>query len=175
MRRCARALAAGTALVLGIGADARAAGEMLAVGAAAPSFSVATAAGTFDTSASAKPYLVEFFAVWCPHCQREVPVVNRIQAADAAKVNVIAVPASPFAFDQTSFLDASTLAAFASRFHAAYPIGDDPFFGVSAAYGAATFPLFFLVDATRHVVAVENGEVPFERLQSDVDRLTAGY
>ena len=84
---------------------------------------------------------------------------------------MIAVPASPFGFDQTTVLDASTLVAFASRFHATYPIGNDPFYGVATAYGVATFPVFYVVDGTRHIAAVESGDVPFERLQSDVERL----
>jgi thiol-disulfide isomerase/thioredoxin len=174
VKRFAKAVPALLALGLLTGTAAVAAGtELLPIGAAAPPFSVTTASGTFDTAASTRPYLVEFFAVWCPHCQREVPIMDRIAATDASRIDVIAVPASPFGFDQTTLLDSSTLAAFANRFHATYPIGNDPFFGVATAYGAATFPLFYVVDATRHIIAVETGEVPFEKLQSDVDQVRA--
>ena len=32
--------------------------------------------------------LVEFFASWCPHCQRMMPVVEQIKELLAGKVNV---------------------------------------------------------------------------------------
>lgn len=32
--------------------------------------------------------LVEFFASWCPHCQRMMPVVDDIKALFAGKANV---------------------------------------------------------------------------------------
>src|ERR1700681_2801593 len=42
------------------------------VGDAAPAFSVATTNGPFDSAkAGGKPILLEAFATWCPHCQRE--------------------------------------------------------------------------------------------------------
>lgn len=43
--------------------------------------------------------LVEFFASWCPHCQRMMPVVDRIKEQLAGTVNV-----SQFDIDENSEL-----------------------------------------------------------------------
>ena len=141
----------------------------LGVGAPAPALSEPTDRGRFDSATSGRPYLVEFFAVWCPHCQREVPVVNAIEKTDGARIDVIAVPASPFGYDKSSMLSATDLATFAQRFGVTYRIGFDGFFGSAYDYGVATFPTFYLVGADRRVAAVETGEAPFERLQADID------
>ena len=41
--------------------------------------------------------LVEFFATWCPHCQREMPVVNEFALEEAGAVTTyqVDVDASP--------------------------------------------------------------------------------
>lgn len=163
-------LAAALALALP-NARASAAGDRpLAVGAAAPALSEPTGSGTFDTSRSVRPYVIEFFAVWCPHCQREVPVVNELERVDGKRADIVAIPASPFGFDKSAPLDQTALTAFAVRFHTGYRIGFDGSFAASYDYGIAEFPTFYVVGADRRVCAVESGEVPFERLHADIDR-----
>jgi thiol-disulfide isomerase/thioredoxin len=168
-------LAALTVLAFALpAAGARAAEDLpLAIGAAAPPVSEPTGAGTFDSSRSTRPYVVEFFAVWCPHCQHEVPVVNELERVDGKRIDVIAVPASPFGFDRSSMLDQAALADFAARFHTGFRIGFDGFFSSAYDYGVAQFPTFFFVSGDRRIVAVESGEVPFERLHADVQRALA--
>jgi thiol-disulfide isomerase/thioredoxin len=152
--------------------DARAAfaqGDVpLTVGSAAPAFSEPTAGGAFSTAASDKPYVLELFAVWCPHCRNMVPVLDRLQQADGDKVDIIAVPASPLSYDHTSPLTAADAASYAQRYNATYRIGFDGTFAVANAYGLTQFPTIYFVSAGRHVVAVEQGEVPFEELEADV-------
>ncbi|HMF28152.1 MAG TPA: hypothetical protein VKE42_05235, partial [Candidatus Cybelea sp.] len=41
------------------------------VGQPAPTFVVATTNGLFDLSKTNRPLVLEVFATWCPHCQRE--------------------------------------------------------------------------------------------------------
>jgi thiol-disulfide isomerase/thioredoxin len=145
----------------------------LAVGAEAPPVSEPTARGTFDSATSRKPYVLELFAVWCPHCQREVAVLNQLERTDGNRVDVIAVPASPFGFDKTSILQAADVQAFSQRFGAVYRIGFDGLYSIAYDYGLASFPTIFVVDANRRVSAVETGEVPFEKLHADVMALGA--
>lgn len=41
-----------------------------------------------DAIKSSKVVLVEFFASWCPHCQRMMPIVEQIKELLAPQVNV---------------------------------------------------------------------------------------
>jgi thiol-disulfide isomerase/thioredoxin len=141
----------------------------LPIGASAPAISEPTAKGTFDSTTSAKPYVIEFFAVWCPHCQREVPVVNQLQRVDGDRADIIAIPASPFGFDKSSSLQQADLDRFAHEFGVDYRIGFDGIFAASYDYGITSFPTFYFVNSDRHVTAVEGGEVPFEKLQADLE------
>ncbi len=145
-----------------------AAGTQLAVGAQAPAVIEPTTPGTYDSTKSSKPYVLEFFAVWCPHCQREVAQLDKLQAADGDKVDVIAVPASPFGFDKTSMLQPDDLTAFAQRYNVTFRIGFDGLFLLPYDYGVAGFPTIFVVSGDRKVAAVDVGEVPFEKLHAEV-------
>ena len=140
----------------------------LTVGSVAPAFSQPIAGGQFSTGTSGKPYVLELFAVWCPHCRNMVPVLNRLQQADGAKVDIIAVPASPLSFDHASPLTAADTVTYAQRYSVAYRIAFDPAYQVANAYGLTQFPTIYFVSADRHVTAVETGEVPFEELDADV-------
>jgi len=140
----------------------------LVVGAAAPAISEPTASGAYDSSKSQRPYVLELFAVWCPHCQHEVAPLNQLQQVDGNRVDIIAVPASPFGFDKTSVLEPADLDLFAHRFQTLYRIGCDGLFSIAYDYGVASFPTIYFVNTNRRVVAVESGEVSFEKLHADV-------
>jgi thiol-disulfide isomerase/thioredoxin len=171
MRRAFRGLAALVALaavLFGQSGAAWAAGDFLTdVGAAAPPFSEPTAGGRFDTQTSGKPYVLELFAVWCPHCKAMVPVLNRLQAAYGDKLDIIAVPASPLSFDHQSPLTAADIPAYVRDNGVTFRIGFDGTFAVPSAYGLKQFPTIYFVGADRHVKVVEEGEVPYDELAFD--------
>ncbi len=154
---------------------ASAAGDVpLTVGSAAPPVSEPLESGTFSSAGSGKPYLLELFAVWCPHCQREAAVLNRLQQADGNRIDIIAVPASPLGFDHATALQPSDLRDFAQRFNVNYRIGFDGTFALAQQYGLSSFPTMYFVGTDRHIAAVETGEVPFEELDADVNAVAHG-
>ena len=147
---------------------ALAANAVLDVGSAAPAVVEPTAQGTFDSTVSAKPFVLELFAVWCPHCQRETAALNELQRVDGGKVDVIAVPASQLGLDHTHALTRADLDSFVHQFNVGYRIGFDGQYSIITAYGLNVYPTIYVVNAARHIVAVETGEVPFEELDADV-------
>ena len=65
----------------------------------APDFTLRDASGKSYHLAAQRghPVLLEFFAVWCPHCQRESSVINQLEAAYNAKgLRTLAVLANPY-------------------------------------------------------------------------------
>src|ERR1700678_1410176 len=71
-------------------------------GKTAPPFEVATTAGYFDLSKTRKPVFLEVFATWCPHCQRETAIIDRLYAKYRNRVDFVAVSGSDTAMDGTS-------------------------------------------------------------------------
>lgn len=75
------------------------AASVLKRGTTAPNFSLRDAVGVkYSLSAYAgHPVLLEFFAVWCPVCQRETSVIHQLAQAFAPKgVQTLAVLANPY-------------------------------------------------------------------------------
>lgn len=41
--------------------------------------------------AESKPTLIEFYATWCPHCQREMPIIDELRNVMGDKANIIQI------------------------------------------------------------------------------------
>jgi hypothetical protein len=94
--------------------------------------------------------------------------MNELQRVDGDRIDIIAIPASTLGFDETNTLQQADIDRFVSQFNVGYRVGYDGFFSTPYDYGVASFPTFYIVDSTRHIAAVETGEVPFERLHADI-------
>jgi len=103
-----------------------------------------------------KPTVVLFLAHWCPHCQREVPVVQRyVDAGRVPKgVGLVAVatamdPAKPN-YPPSSWLEREGWTS---------PVLADGNGEAAAAYGLPAFPYWVAVDADGRVVERRTGEL----------------
>lgn len=38
-----------------------------------------------------KPVLVEFYADWCPHCQRMMPIMDELKKEDSGKATIVQI------------------------------------------------------------------------------------
>jgi thiol-disulfide isomerase/thioredoxin len=151
---------------------------LLPVGTAAPDLSW-TLDGQTESIAGLQghPVLLEFFAVWCPHCQAEAPVLSRIAERYAAQgLRVIGVSASPLAADQRSPVTAAGIQAYAERYDARFPQLFDPNLIGARRYGVRSFPTLYVLDANGVIRYADSGEVPEATLASVIDPLvvTAG-
>jgi thiol-disulfide isomerase/thioredoxin len=130
----------------------------LKVGDAAPAFAVQTNAGPFDLAQVSTPVLLEVFATWCPHCQRETVIFNDIAAKYAGKVAVVAVSGSPYGINGTQPESQLDVNQFGARFNVRYPIAFDPELKVAGLYMKAGFPTIVLIDPSKKIRYIDSGE-----------------
>ena len=135
------------------------------VGQKAPEFSIATTAGPFDVATATKPILLEIFATWCPHCQRETAVMNQLYAAYGSRVSFLAVPGSATAMDGTSPESQFDVLNFQVRFGVKYPIGlYDPSLTVANLYLKGGYPTIAVIGRNKTIAYINSGEIPYQEL-----------
>jgi thiol-disulfide isomerase/thioredoxin len=132
----------------------------LAVGDTAPEFSVQTNAGPFDLASINSPVLLEVFATWCPHCQRETVVLNDLVAKYGSKAAIVAVSGSAQGMDATSPESQADVNAFGERFSIRYPIAYDPDLTVATKYLQGGYPTLVMIDSKKKITWIDSGEVP---------------
>lgn len=96
--------------------------------------------GTIDLAAlKGKPVWVNFMATWCPPCQDEFPLMNGFAARYGSTGLVV------LAIDVRE--DEGTVATFAQRLSATFPVGLDGDGKASETWGAVALPVHFWIDA----------------------------
>jgi thiol-disulfide isomerase/thioredoxin len=147
----------------------------ISIGDKAPQFSVSSTGGPFDLNAAAgKPTLLEVFATWCPHCQKEAPVLSRLNDKFKGQGNVIGVSGSPYSMDSTSPENQADVIAFTAKYGARYPVAFDPDLDVAKKYLQGGFPTIVLIGSDGKILAVGSGEVPEAGLQKALANAIAG-
>jgi thiol-disulfide isomerase/thioredoxin len=140
------------------------------VGQPAPEFEVATTAGLFDLAKVSKPVFLEVFATWCPHCQREASVIDRLYRAYRARVDFVGVSGSDTAMDGTSESSQADVLRWAQRFNVQYPVGYDPVLEVANLYLQGGFPTFAIIDKHKNVAYLNSGELPYGELSAALEK-----
>ncbi len=141
----------------------------LKVGDTAPQFSIATNAGTFDLAGVSTPVLLEVFAPWCPHCQKEAPILNDLAAKYAGKLAIVAVSGDAVDYDHNTAESESNVHVFADQYQTRYPIAFDRDLKVAALYLRQGFPSVYLIDKNKRVRFEQEGEIPEPVLVKAID------
>lgn len=134
------------------------AGQDPAVGATAPNLVGAGFDGTpLEIAADGRPKVVIFLAHWCPHCQREVPVLAQWLAEHGAPDDVdlyaVATGTTP---DRPNYPPSAWL----EREKLTVPtLADDAIGSAAQAYGLSVYPFFVALDGDNHVIARATGEL----------------
>lgn len=132
----------------------------------APQFEVATTGGLFDLSKADKVVFLEVFATWCPHCQREVKVVDRLYRQYKSRVEFVAVSGSDTAMDGLSTSSELDVLNWVNRFKVAYPVAYDPLLNVAHLYLKGGFPTFTIIGKDKIVKYRDDGEISYDELNA---------
>jgi thiol-disulfide isomerase/thioredoxin len=163
---------------LTVPADLNPATNLLPVGTMAPNFRLATATGLRHTLSDLRghPVVLEFIAVWCPHCQHEAPIVNRlVQQYRPLGVYLLDILANPYGknYDLSGGTDVrpatrDDLAWYARTFHVSLPILIDPRFRTVNRYGIDSYPTLYILDARGIISKTFVGETPYAALSAAI-------
>jgi thiol-disulfide isomerase/thioredoxin len=158
------AVVEGTSLPLFTGA-----GSDPAVGMAAPIVRGASFSGVpLTITADGRPKVILFLAHWCPHCQREVPLIQAWLNGGGAPSDVdlmsVVTSISPTAPNYPPD-------AWLAREGWTVPAIADPTGSVADAYGLPAFPYWVLVDKTGKVQQRLVGELTIADLQTVIGQL----
>jgi cytochrome c biogenesis protein CcmG, thiol:disulfide interchange protein DsbE len=142
----------------------------LAAGDPAPDFSAQTTQGTFALSSAARPVFLEVFATWCPHCQRETAVLNRLYEKYKDRFDFVAVTGSPLGSDRTSPESQADVLAFAKYFNVRYPMAFDASLNVAKNYLQGAYPTIVIIGTDRRVKFIGTGELSQSALDLQMHR-----
>jgi cytochrome c biogenesis protein CcmG/thiol:disulfide interchange protein DsbE len=149
--------------------------KKLTVGSVAPTFSITSDAGPFDLASINTPVFLEVFATWCPHCQREVPVVDALQKAYAGKVAFIGISGSPYGVDGSSPENQADITAWVQKLGVTYPVAFDPDLQIANQYLQGGYPTIVMIDSHKIVRYVNSGELTPAELQKALDGVLSSH
>jgi thiol-disulfide isomerase/thioredoxin len=135
-------------------------------GKTAPQFEVATTAGYFDLSKTRKPVFLEVFATWCPHCQRETAVIDRLYAKYRNRVDFVAVSGSDTGMDGTSASSELDVLNWVRQFNVKYPVAYDPILNVATLYLQGGFPTIAIIGSNKKIRYLDDGEITYGELDA---------
>lgn len=118
---------------------------------------------TIDPAGEGKATMVVFLAHWCPHCNREIPVLNKWRESGEVPtgLRVVGITTGSKA-DQANWPPSKWMTAMKWPFEV---MADSEAQEAAAAYGVAGYPFIAFVGANGKITARTSGETPVEQLQ----------
>lgn len=114
--------------------------------------------------ADGKATLVVFLAHWCPHCNREIPVLNQWRESGDVPDGLRVVAVSTAVDDSApNYPPGKWLTDAGWQWDV---IADDSSYAAAKAFGVSGFPFFVLVDADGNVVQRGSGEQSIDELNA---------
>jgi thiol-disulfide isomerase/thioredoxin len=150
-------------------------GDDPAIGMLAPVIVAETVGGeplTVDAAVDGPTWLV-FLAHWCPHCNREIPVINELRDAGRIPegVNVVAI-STAFSPDRPNWPPAEWLAdldwTYTAILDGIDPTSQSPYIA-DAAFGVGGYPFSVVIGGDGRVVTRFSGEHDANELASLLD------
>jgi len=127
---------------------------LIPVGQKAPSFTAETVGGGNVSvgGGEARATMLVFFATWCPHCQKEAPVISELESQyDGLRVVMVGIDGED---------DPAKVREFVERYRIESPAVYEPNLGPK--YGVSGYPTVYVLDGENRVVGAHSGEAPRE-------------
>ncbi|HEY5425883.1 MAG TPA: TlpA disulfide reductase family protein [Candidatus Tumulicola sp.] len=140
------------------------------VGQPAPQFSVSTTDGLFDLAKTDKPVFLEVFATWCPHCQRETAVIDKLYQKYKSRMDFLGVSGSDTGVDGTSPASQLDVLNWSQRFSAQYPVAYDASLAVANLYLQGGFPTLVVIGQDKKVAYINSGEISYNDLSTAIEK-----
>src|SRR5262249_12666898 len=118
-----------------------------------------------------KPVFLEVFATWCPHCQRETAVINRLYQKFHGQVAFVAVSGSDTGMDGTSPASQLDVLNFQNQFHVQYPLAYDGALTVANLYLQGGFPTIAVIGKDKKITYLTSGETTYNDLASQLQKV----
>ena len=132
-------------------------------GEAAPTFKLKDLAGAdVAVEAKGKPYIINFWATWCPPCQAEIPDLAAFHAAHKDTVDFYAVNLQE---------DAQPVQKFMAERKADLPVVLDTKGSAANLYGVRAIPTTVVVDRDGKIAYRKTGGVTKEELEDVISKL----
>jgi peroxiredoxin len=157
--------------------------QLLSVGSTAPNFTLRDANGVTHTLSAqhGHPVLLEYFAVWCPICQAEAPIMAKLTKQYTPQgVRVWSILANPYGrnYEASGATDLSLatkndLTWFANTFDVQHPQLVDPQFQTVNKYGINAYPGLYVVDPNGKISYVAAGHESYSTLATQLDKALA--
>lgn len=140
----------------------------IAVGQPAPDFTLSDTEGTQHTLSAQKGKVVmlEFMATWCPHCQDEAPMYERLREKYAGQgVEIWGINATPRNHTQTGAATMDDLKWFRETYNTQVPLLFDKTLASANAYGITGYPQVYLIDKQGNVAVQPPSDSLFTEAQ----------
>lgn len=139
---------------------------LLPIGSQAPDFAAQTIDGSSVSLGDAggkEATMLVFFATWCPHCNREAPIISELQD-EYKDLQVIMV-----GIDGRD--DPGKVREFVDRYGIGGPAVYQPSLGHT--YQVSGYPTIYILDGDKKVVAAHSGEAPKEVYKNWIEQALA--
>ena len=126
---------------------------LLPVGSQAPDFTAETVNGasvSLGDAGGKEATMLVFFASWCPHCNKEAPLISQLEN-EYENLRVVMV-----GIDDRD--DSEKVREFVDRYGIEGPATYEP--SLRSTYQASGYPTIYVIDGKQEIVAAHSGEAP---------------
>jgi thiol-disulfide isomerase/thioredoxin len=124
---------------------------LIPVGEKAPGFTAETVGGgSVSVEGDARATMLVFFATWCPHCQKEAPVMSELESQyDGLRMVMVGIDGED---------DPEKVQRFVEEYDIESPAVYEP--GLGSEFGISGYPTTYVLDGDNRVVGAHSGEAP---------------